>query len=218
VATISFISTSKLAQLLNEANVGRDTYVRVLSTNRLAIGTDPLQPTHIIDFSNESVSWFDSTRLTESGEQPTSHSLAGPRMPRPSANGSKTTRRTGDYWLEIKGHRIYCGSLKELLAEGLRALEAIRPGTLDRLSQIKLRSRRIVAQNPQQLFDKQHLATRYAEQLTEGWWYGTNNSAAETNAWLERASSCSGLKWPDELKTNMTNTLDDLLKKIEEPN
>jgi len=37
----------------------------------------------------------------------------------------------------------------------------------------------------------------------DGWWYGTNNSAGETNAWLERACSCSGLAWREDFKTSL---------------
>jgi hypothetical protein len=46
------------------------------------------------------------------------------------------------------------------------------------------------------------MAAEFAEQLGSGWWYGTNNSAQETRAWLERACSCAGLTWGVEFKTN----------------
>ena len=101
--------------------------------------------------------------------------------------------------------------MRDLLAGGLRALQEARPGTLEKLSHIKPRSRRIVARHPKDLFDKDHLAQEYAVKLSDGWYYGTNNSAQETNAWLERASSCAGLKWGAEFKTNMTVTIDDLV-------
>jgi hypothetical protein len=43
----------------------------------------------------------------------------------------------------------------------------------------------------------------YSDELAGGWWYGTNNSAAETNAWLQRASSCAGLIWGNQLRTSL---------------
>ena len=36
------------------------------------------------------------------------------------------------------------------------------------------------------------MSDEFGEQLGNGWWYGTNNSAQETKAWLERACSCAG--------------------------
>src|SRR5438876_11413595 len=105
--------------------------------------------------------------------------LAVPQALTPEAGDSKTSRRSGDCWFEIKGRRIDCRSLKELLSGGLRALEEARPDTLEKLSHIKPRTRRIVARDPKQLFDREHLAELHSEPLIDGWSYGTNNSAAE---------------------------------------
>jgi hypothetical protein len=116
----------------------------------------------------------------------------------------------GDYWLAIRGKRIECESLKELLAEGLKAIERTKPGTFDNLSRIRGRSRRIVARDANQLFDKPHLVKEYAEPLINGWYYGTNNSARETNVWLQRAAECAGLAWGVDFTTNLGSTIDDL--------
>jgi hypothetical protein len=97
-----------------------------------------------------------------------------------------------------------------LLAEGLRAFEAAKPGTLEKLPHIKPRSRRIVSRDPKQLFDKPHLAKDYAEKLNDDWYFGTNNSAMETNTWLQRACSCAGLLWDKDFKTSLTPTIEDL--------
>jgi len=72
---------------------------------------------------------------------------------------------------------------------------------------IKSRTRRIVARDPSHLFDKQHLSEDHSERLIDGWWYGTNNSASQTRAWLQRACSCAGLKWGDDFKTSLTPTI-----------
>jgi hypothetical protein len=53
MASIAFASVGKLIELLNVATGGEDAYVRVLSANRLALGVDPLHPTHLIDISRE---------------------------------------------------------------------------------------------------------------------------------------------------------------------
>jgi hypothetical protein len=113
------------------------------------------------------------------------------------------SRATGKkYSLDIEGHRIDCVSLKDLLARGLTAFEKYKPGTLDRLSRIKLRTKRIVARDRDQLFDQAKLSDKYserlseyAEHLSEVWWFGTNNSRAETEAWLKRGCKEAGLQW-----------------------
>jgi hypothetical protein len=75
---------------------------------------------------------------------------------------------------------------------------------------VKPRSRRIVARDPKLLFDRDDLAKNYAEKLNEGWFFGINNSANETNSWLERACSCAGMTWGQQFKTSLTPSIDDL--------
>lgn len=53
MANLAFASVGKLIELLNTATAGEDAYVRVVSTNRLALGVDPFHPTYIIDISRE---------------------------------------------------------------------------------------------------------------------------------------------------------------------
>jgi hypothetical protein len=53
MASIAFTSIGKLIELLSAATAGEDAYVRVLSSSRLAVGTDPFHPTHILDISRE---------------------------------------------------------------------------------------------------------------------------------------------------------------------
>jgi hypothetical protein len=204
MASLSFIQTGKLADLLRSADPGRKMYVRVMSTTRLALGADPLTPTHVIDLSKETIG--------QMGDLPSQISTAMPDDATSPSIGSKFTRRGGDYWFELKGKRIECGSLKQLLAEGLKALEKANPSTLDNLARHRGRSRRIVARDRNQLYDKQHLVKDYTEPLIDGWFYGTNNSARETNVWLQRAAECAGLKWGTEFNTNLEPivSIDDL--------
>jgi len=222
MASISFISAAKLADLLKAADARKDLYVRVLSASRLALGTDPLQPTQIVDLRKEKLVPCDPGAVTKIFGHPDASGEPQGSVPEardpfddllgstPVKNHSKITRRGGDYWYEIDGHRTNCTSLKELLSGGLLTLEHARPGTIEKLSHVKPRSRRIVAREPEGLFDKRHLAKEYAERLMDGWWYGTNNSALETNTWLERACAFSGLKWGVDFKTNLTITIDDI--------
>lgn len=76
---------------------------------------------------------------------------------------------------------------------GAQEHRSTKPGTMDNLSRIRGRSRRIVARDPAHLFEKPHLVKDYAQRLSNGWYYGTNNSSRETGVWLQRAAECTGL-------------------------
>jgi hypothetical protein len=55
MASIAFASLKKVIELVNGVQSSEDMYLRVVSSNRLAVGTDPLNPTHIIDIAREAV-------------------------------------------------------------------------------------------------------------------------------------------------------------------
>jgi hypothetical protein len=192
MAIVSFILASKLIELVQSANKGGGMYVRVVSGNRLALGNDPMNPTVSIDLSKEQIGPYK--------EQKTQ----APIEVHAEVHAVRTTRRSGDYWMELHGERREFGSLRDLLRQSLCSIEAVRPGTLEKLSHIKPKSKRIVAHDKKLLFDAEHLSDEYGEQLMNGWWYGTNNSSQETSAWLERACSCAGLKWGKDFRTNLS--------------
>src|SRR5262249_24744469 len=161
--------------------------------NRLALGTDPLAPSTVIDFSKERVLPYapDETPVASVQPGPAATSASAIEVPK-----WRTPRRSGEYWFGIDDRRVECRSLKQLLSAGLLALESASPGTLEKLSHIKPRSKRVVARDPKHLFElRDDLAKKYAEKLNEGWFFGINNSANETNTWLERACSCAGMTW-----------------------
>lgn len=53
MANIAYSSVAKLIELLSTATAGEDAYVRIVSTNRLALGTDPIHPAYLIDIAKE---------------------------------------------------------------------------------------------------------------------------------------------------------------------
>ncbi len=172
-------------------------YVRVLSSTRLALGKDPMQPTWTIDLSKEHIVPYEPSR-PNGAESPIENKVSIRQT-----SETRATRRSGDYWFELLGQRSDFPSLREMLRAALLGLEEARAGTLDKLSLIKPRSKRIVAREKRLLFSNDAQVDEYAEQLGNGWWFGTNNSAQETNAWLERACSCAGLKWGREFRTSL---------------
>ena len=193
------ISASKLAELLSSIDENDNMYVRVLTESRLAVGADPDRPTLMVDLSKEKIGPYHRPQ----GDPLDAPLTNGPQAPLGNGTVLRSRRRSGDYSLEIRGRRQNCGSLKELLAVSLTALEEAIPGTLDKLSRVKGRSRHIVAREPSLLFSKRHLSEKYAEQLAPGWWYGTNNSAEQTQVWLKRACKLSGLKWGEDFQINL---------------
>lgn len=185
--SITAIDAAKLAKLLAATNAGKNLKIWVLTPDELAFGTEPPLRIGTIDLITEQVH-------TNGHFEP-----YAPQMPAPA----RLSRRTGRYLLKIKGRTIECSSLKEMLAEGLRAVEAHKKGTLEKLAAAKSRTRRIVSHDPSKLFDKSHLEEKHAEPLMDGWWYGTNNSALETKRWLLQACSFAGLTWGKDITTSL---------------
>jgi len=190
----AFISATKLTQLLARENLDGSLLVSILGVNRLALGNNPLKPTSVLDFSEEAVF-------------PYKEIVAGSKVDpadAPDAKVGRVPRRSGNYWFELKGRRIECPSLKELLARSLRHFEHLQPGTLEQLAAVKSRSRRIVAHNPRELYNKEHLVKDHSEKLATGWWYGTNNSAQQTETWLKHACEIAGLTWGDDFRVSFS--------------
>ncbi|MDX9860532.1 MAG: hypothetical protein RBS99_06400, partial [Rhodospirillales bacterium] len=144
----------------------------------------------IIDLSMETVRKFADNTCQ-------SHNVLSP------SSSGKFSRQTGSHWLQFRGDRRECRSLKHLLAESLLAFEDAKPGTLTSLSRVKGRTKRIVAREPSQLFKSPELAEKYSEPLGNGWYFGTNNSALETRTWLKRAAACAGLKPGADFTTSL---------------
>ena len=192
MAQLSFIPAAKLAELLTRDNVPGNAYVRVLTKKQLALGVDPLNHTHVIDFSKEDLR---SISANDTANEP--------QVSPPAATPPRASRRSGRYLLDFKGSTVECHSLKELLSKGLKALEQHQPGTLANLSAIRPRSKRIVARDPALLFKQPELAEKYAEKLVDGWWFGTNNSANETISWLRRGAEIAGLEWGKDISTSL---------------
>ena len=196
MAQLAFIESRRLVDLISRADPNGNMLITVLNDDELGLGADPLAPTSVISFSKESV------RLTVTSEtQPT----AGTRASSIPVNQDSLSRNrvTGTYLFEIGSRTVECVSLKDLLSKALREIERECPGTLDKLSTIQPRSKRIVARDPSLLFTSKELSEEYSEQLGHGWWFGTNNSAQETKSWLKRACNSAGLVWGKEFSTSI---------------
>lgn len=190
-----YIPASKLINLLKSVTAQGDQPVWIHAPDKLGIGYDQQKPHCFVDLATEKVL---PGLATESNHAPSSRVNLTDVPPT-----QKPTRKTGKYLFDILGKTIECTSLKHMLGEGLREIERERPGMLSKLSNVKLRTKRIVAHKASELFDQPELSKKYAERLTESWWFGTNNSAVETNAWLERACGIAELRWGKEFTTTL---------------
>ena len=65
MANLTYVSTKKLIDLLSEADPARALSVKIISTSRLALGTDPLKPTKTIDLSKEKCRELATARATK---------------------------------------------------------------------------------------------------------------------------------------------------------
>src|ERR1700752_1436432 len=119
MAGLAYISNAKLVALLNRADPQKLMYVRVLSDTKLALGSDPMNPAAILDLVSE-----DLVPYKDSNIRGFEH------MAEPKDN--RVSRRSGEYWYELRGKRTECTSLKELLAHSLLSIQKAVPGTFEK--------------------------------------------------------------------------------------
>jgi hypothetical protein len=202
VATVTFIPTSKLIDLLRLTDPDGLHQVRVLTPRTLSVENNKFQQIAVLDLAKEQV--IDTANSSAALSKIVPAALPPEKASAPVNLGytERKTRKSGKYEVYILGVFTESGTLKEALAAGLMALEQARPGTLERLSRIMGNTKRIVAKDRAALFSRHDLVIKYSERLDKTWWYGTNNSSKETESWLEKACDCAGLKWGTEVKVS----------------
>ena len=109
-----------------------------------------------------------------------------------TAASGRIGRRTGDFSLILEGRLLSAPSQRALLLVGLRHIERIRPGTLDKLASEKARTKRVVARRRESLYGRPQLL-KHAEQIEGVWWVATNNSFGEVQKFIRRAAFHAGL-------------------------
>ncbi|WP_333605216.1 hypothetical protein [Novosphingobium sp.] len=104
-------------------------------------------------------------------------------------------RRVGQkYELETEEAIYKFGSATQLLIEGLNIIEENFPGTLEKFSMRKGRSKRAVARTRAEICDYPHPDSHSAE-LKSGYFAATNNKDPEARGFLREAAEIAGLKW-----------------------
>ncbi len=186
------IQISKAVGLLNEA---RNSGLSLLwiEGNAIALGFAPSHTELRLDLISESLVSEPNRRPAGNGcTEQTGAACAGKNASRVLSR-SEGGRRTGHYSVSIDGARHDATSQKSLLLVALAAIERARPGTLEKLSQEKGRTKRIVARNRDNLHANPILGRKFGVRLNDEWWLTTNNSFAETQRFIRRAAWHAGM-------------------------
>ena len=86
---LSFIRAAKLAELADLAEKRGYNYVQVQTKNVLALGADPLNPTHVIDLTKETIRPISGPVIPPDPETP------------PARISRRASRRSGKYYIEV---------------------------------------------------------------------------------------------------------------------
>ena len=173
------VSIDRLIQALSAENRAPISPAVWLEEGRLVIGRYPTADS-VFDFATETF-----VGGTSVAAPPTNPAV---EFPLPSGG-----RRTGSYIFGLRGQVYPFSNLKQLLKGVLLILDAEDPTMLERLSDHKPRSKRVVARKPELLYDDQDMPAKFADPLKPGWFYATNNSAVEVRRYVALAAELSGL-------------------------
>jgi len=193
----AFMKRSHFMRLLNEIPHDEDVWLKIRNETTIEIAASPGEPEYLIDFAQEEIIKLDSTRASKETKEPNNRMLdcIYPGMP---PNG----RTTGIFVFRIKGKEVPATSLKAYLLRALYCIEREAPGTLEKLSQIRNQTKRIVARDRTSLFEgkKDDFIEKHSFDLGNGYFVGTNNSADEVDNWLHKAVVAAGLTWGTDFK------------------
>jgi hypothetical protein len=172
------VAQLKLLLTALESAAASDQHAWLDDAHGLVIGSFP-QPEMRFDFANEKLV---SAKPKNSKEKKVISFL------------SKAKRVGEKFDLETEDAIYKFGSNTQLLIEGLNIIEDKYPGTLEKFSTWKGRSKRPVARNREDLYDVPHPITHSAE-LKSGHFVATNNKGLESREFLREAAQIAGLEW-----------------------
>ena len=113
--------------------------------------------------------------------------------PRDSAG---SPRQTGSHAFVLRGKRTEAPSLKEAYVACLLELAKLGGDFLDRLAAAHTKSRRIIAKDPEDLYQRNPaLAEKFAVRLIEPWWVDVNLSRSQVELRLKHACAILGLSF-----------------------
>lgn len=121
----------------------------------------------------------------------------------PSSYRSDTTsrRRSQIIGYTINGKRCESGTARRTLAEVLIELHQRDPNDfmVKYAHATRTRTRRLVAQSQEDLYDKKDLIRNHSMRLEGGWWLGTNLSSGDIKKNIIKACKIAGIRFGKEL-------------------
>ena len=97
--------------------------------------------------------------------------------------------------------RIEVGSAIGTLASLLAKFADGDPQFMERFAKRTVsKTRRLVARNRSELYEKSHLIDRHSKKLENGWWIGTNLSKRQVRRHIETACGEAGVRFGSQLK------------------
>ena len=130
--------------------------------------------------------------------RPSSPSPSPKPVTRPPKSQSNKARIVG---FEIGDKKVEAGSARGTLSALLIHFDREDPAFMENFFVASTtRSRRLVARDRSNLYDKSHLADEHAVQLENGWWLGTNLSQQQIRTHIRTACSVARIEFGRELK------------------
>ena len=101
----------------------------------------------------------------------------------------------------LDGNRVEIGVGYLVLAEILKAFQLRDAGFMNQFAAKSIgRTRRLVAANPDDLYQKVHLRDKYSLDLENGWWLGVNLSNISIRKYTNIACKIAGVNFGDQLR------------------
>jgi len=124
-------------------------------------------------------------------------SIKQPQLPTPASTPS------GIYYI-FEGEKTNCHSAREVLVGVMEALSSRDQEFLNRFASRKHgRRRRYASPNREELYPGRPDLAQFAQQLSSGWWVGTNYSKINVRQIIELASDVANIKYGSELQIEL---------------
>lgn len=163
-----------------------------LDGGALILGTQLGEPRFAVDFAHQALADASSVEDHAGAGGPENAAKASP--PKQIVESADAGgRRTGNFALILEDRIYPAKSQRELLRVALQSIERVRPGTLEKLSADRGRTKRPIARDREHLYTDPNLA-KYAQEIEGGWWIATNNSYPEVEKYIKRAGFHAGLE------------------------
>jgi len=181
---VQLTTCTQLANELKAVEKGGGAHVWIDSASRMIVGDFP-QAIMFFDFTREAFMPLPN----ESGPAAMEKKQAGKKRVS-LLNLAPRVTQIFEIETDVAIHEV--GSATEALVRGLDIIEDKRPGTHLELAKEKKRTKRMVAQEREQLYDHPH-PPEHSRKLKSGFWVATNNKADEAISYLKKAADMAGM-------------------------